>query len=479
LFLLTFLTWAWFAFIRPPVFGRWNAKRYAQTLYSTIVRGDNEELAIIAKELARSAETIVALCAYPRQQQLANNENDQQPSIAARFANDLLLLIANRKFCRHIVESSPVTAMAFFDSMTRQQKYHIPIGQFAISISTQAIAHKESILYQEGNEYTSGLIGYIKPWSQTIYGNYDLVEVLGEGFRSPLDVDFRDQWSWDAEQWNAYCRVTLVAFEAYLKSQRTPYVINRALSDIEGAFRDLYKLNHIGDEWFESDIYKRLEAAVKFVKKAVALIDKQENPPRVALRRKEKHFERDIYDSIADLIFEIMFAASSIEADPDRCWGIHHNATWGEFFDLATDSKSWKIVKFKVRRLLFEEVARMKDYLNYKGARILGYLLNVMGFKVSKGRQGYGRDYRALAKVTQAWARRNYLRLREALPDVGDAVLIGRLSFDKERRRLVLTYFKGLNNEAPRDYLELDQPIVVPREDAAVERPAGSPNGRR
>lgn len=32
LFLLTFLPWAWFAFIRPPVYGKRNAERYARTL---------------------------------------------------------------------------------------------------------------------------------------------------------------------------------------------------------------------------------------------------------------------------------------------------------------------------------------------------------------------------------------------------------------------------------------------------------------
>src|SRR5262245_50107445 len=33
LFLITFLTWAWFAFIHPPVYGKRNARRFAHTLY--------------------------------------------------------------------------------------------------------------------------------------------------------------------------------------------------------------------------------------------------------------------------------------------------------------------------------------------------------------------------------------------------------------------------------------------------------------
>lgn len=31
--------WMWFAFIKPPVFGRWNYKHFYNVLYRTIVRG--------------------------------------------------------------------------------------------------------------------------------------------------------------------------------------------------------------------------------------------------------------------------------------------------------------------------------------------------------------------------------------------------------------------------------------------------------
>ena len=59
LFLVTFLTWAWFAFIRPPVYGKRNAVRFAQTLYRSILKGSPNELAVIADELAHSARSLV------------------------------------------------------------------------------------------------------------------------------------------------------------------------------------------------------------------------------------------------------------------------------------------------------------------------------------------------------------------------------------------------------------------------------------
>jgi hypothetical protein len=38
-----------------------------------------------------------------------------------------------------------------------------------------------------------------------------------------------------------------------------------------------------------------------------------------------------------------------------------------------------KVVKFKVRRLLYDEVARMNEFANFQGAKIIGFCLNVMG----------------------------------------------------------------------------------------------------
>lgn len=58
-FLLTILTWAWLGFIRPPTYGQYNAKRFGQTLYRIILNGSPTELAVIADELAHSAQALV------------------------------------------------------------------------------------------------------------------------------------------------------------------------------------------------------------------------------------------------------------------------------------------------------------------------------------------------------------------------------------------------------------------------------------
>lgn len=461
LFLGTFLTWMYYAFIRPPIFCQANARKFAQNLYRVVLQGNDAEMAVIANELSRSAASLVK---FSRQlpsryvEQERAKPKKKKPGVED-YAYELLLLIANRKLCRHIVESSPVTALAFFDAMTADRKFDVPLSQFAKNISTEAIANKDSILYHETDAYSSGLIGYIKPWTQTIYGNFDLIEAFAESFGSPLDVDYRAMWSWDAPQWDAYCRATLVALKGYLTSDKAnshSCAIYRALSNTEGAFRDVYKLNHNPDELHTNEIYERLRVAVEFVQSAVDLIDEQEKPPVAKLRRREDNARKDIYDQVAELMLKIVFAASSVSAPSDLCWSIHYNAVWGELFNLRGNGKSWRIVHFKLRRLLYNEVDRLTEFPNYKGSRILGLLLNVMGMTTSTERDGYGREYRPLAKAVHAWTKRRYLKLREDNPDVADSCLIGGISFDEPGKRLVKTYFKGLSKEVPREYLDLE-----------------------
>ena len=242
LFLGTFLTWMYYAFIRPPVFGRRNARRFAQELYRYILRGNDDELKVIANELARSAEPLIR---YTKLYLPHSNNNEESKKHVKKkgtvedYAHDILLLIANRKFCQQIVAASPVTAQAFFEEMTNANKYHIPIGQFARNISSEAVAQKGSFLYGEAEGYESGLLGYLKPVSQAVFGDHRAIATIRP---SPLDIHYEERWAWDAKQWEAYCRAILIALKNFLSEGHgsdDSHALNRAMDDIEDAFRDL------------------------------------------------------------------------------------------------------------------------------------------------------------------------------------------------------------------------------------------------
>lgn len=230
LFLLTFLTWAWFAFIRPSTYGRHNAERYAQTLYRFILKGSQAELAVIADELTYSAAALVRQSTdrgrFKNCQDDHEEEQKRDPPKVEGYANDLLLLIADKRLCRAIVESSPGTALAIFRAMAETKKYGIQVETFAKNIVNEAIANKDSFLFHEAEGYESGLIGYHKPLSQAMFSNYDMVETIG----TLLDPDIYGKKDWDAEQWEAYCRVVLMTFRSYVEEGHSghSFVLYRA-----------------------------------------------------------------------------------------------------------------------------------------------------------------------------------------------------------------------------------------------------------
>ncbi len=468
LFLSLAMTWMWYAFIWPPIFGKRNFQRFANALYGVVVRGSSEDLPVIANELGRSAEALVKYSRIDRlewaavmPQTVAKEPPKSKKATVADIAHDVLLLIGNRKLCRYIVDSSSVTAIAFFEGAAQEHKPGLPLQQFAKNISAEAIINKDSVLYHEDEGFSAGLTGYLKPFSRAIYGNFALVEDLASKFGSPLDIEFEIRWSWDAAQWEAYCRAVTMTLDNYVKGGywgAPSYSLNRAFSNIEDATRDLYLLDERDDAFYSSDISTRLDEAVKAIRNIVDIFGKTVPIPKCNLRVRDNHNQETLYDRIANLMLKVIFDASAVKSPQSTCWTIHHNMVWSQFFGIGQQGKAWDIIQFKLRRLLYDEVIYMDKLVNYKSARVLGYCLNVMGLTLQPGKEAYGRDYYALKRVIINWTKRNYLRVREVNSDVADACLIGGITYDAARVSLVKTYARGLDREAPREYLALGTP---------------------
>jgi hypothetical protein len=329
---------------------------------------------------------------FPEEPDKRNHTNDRTeheeeqkrtPPKVEGYANDLLLLIADKRLCRAIVESSPGTALAVFQAMTETKKHGIPVETFAKNIVNEALANKDSLLYHEAEGYESGLIGYHKPLSQAMFANYEMVETIG----TLLDPDIYGRKAWDAEQWEAYCRVVLMTFRSYVKEANTQhsFVLYRAKGNIEYATSDLYTLNELASP-FDTDLFCRLRIVVDFIESAVKILDEKGVPDHVLLRLREKHGHprETFYDHIASMIFEVIFHASAVRSPRWKCWSIQHNSVWGKLFNFNhLDSPAGRLVKFKVRRLLYDEIADMRRFPNFKGAKILGFCLNVMGLAIT------------------------------------------------------------------------------------------------
>lgn len=458
-YITTFLSWAWFAFIKPPVYGRRNAKRYAQALYRFVLKGSTAELSVIADELAFSAKNLVLYSTdYSKKTRSVRGADSRDLEsllpTAEDYADDLLLLIADKKFCRTIVQSSPGTALAFFQAVGEQRKYGIQIETFAKNIVAEALANTDSFLYHETDGYESGLLGYHKPLSQAMFADYKMVEGIG----TLLNPDVLGQWKWDACKWKAYCRVVLMVLSDKIENgiMGPSFSLSQALRYIGEATYGLYKINGMEKYVRDEDEQEKLRAVVDFVGSAALLLNAKKIPNFLPLRITSSRRGETIYDEIARLIFSVVFSAARVQSPSELCWTIQHNYVWGELMGFKLEGVAGKIIKHKLRRLIYDEIVNMGRFQNYKSAMIIGYCLNVVGFIP----RSVGDNHEnILRKIVSGWAKRNYASLRLQNPSVAEACLVDSISYDAEKYRLIKTYGTHALRQKPRlIYLQLDSP---------------------
>nr|VFJ53356.1 MAG: hypothetical protein BECKFM1743A_GA0114220_101141 [Candidatus Kentron sp. FM]VFJ54576.1 MAG: hypothetical protein BECKFM1743C_GA0114222_101411 [Candidatus Kentron sp. FM]VFK10366.1 MAG: hypothetical protein BECKFM1743B_GA0114221_101381 [Candidatus Kentron sp. FM] len=335
------------------------------------------------------------------------------------------------------------------------------IRAFAKNIVSEALANKDSFLFHETSGYESGLMGYHRPVSRAMFSNCEMVEAIG----TLLEPDISGIRKWDAVQWEAYCRAVSMTFQDHVEKKGvwknsydvfgSPFGVK---GNIETAVSDLYKIDGVADSTWDDDIQTRLRVVVKFIKDAIAILDKKGVPEHLPLRIRERYGPTTtFYDYLVNMIFEVIFSASQVTSPIDQCWWIQHNTVWREFFNsLSPDGAAAKVVKFKVRRLIYDEIVDMKLFPNFKGARILGFCLNVMGVKVHDGDTFH--DGRALQKAVLSWTKKNFAWLQSYNPRIAETCLMGTITYDAEHLRLVKTYLAGVEPEPYRDYFSVDPP---------------------
>ncbi len=443
-YLLTFLTWVIFAFLKPATFSKWNAMRYVRSLFQVIVKGSPTDLAAIADEVTRSAKAIVT-DASARNKALYSlidqPSTPEKPSDVSISANQILLLIADKRFGRAVVDSSPGTAWAFFSEMADARKFSIPIETFACNIVNEAIENKSSFLYQETAGYESDLLGHYKFISKALLSNYAMVETI----RTVFDTNYENRKRWDRDQWKAYCAAILLTLNDYVDSangQHSP-VLYCAFGEIKNAVSDLYQLNGMEGSSREEDALDRLRVVVEFVVDAVEILERKGVPPGYKKRasRAKGHGQPDMLENIAELIHEVIWEASSVRSPKDLCWAVQFNAIWSSLFNLdRLVGSAGRVVKDRTFRLLLEDILEMNKYPNFRGARILGFCLNVMGLQRSN--QDYVKDSRAMHRAVLFWTKKNYLRLYEYDSRVAETCLVYGMTFDAANNRLAKEYLQ-------------------------------------
>lgn len=463
-FLLTFLGWAWFAFVRPPRFGPLNAERYVSAVYRAILRGSADELAVISDEIKRSSSQLIkyAPSMHSRWEPLrAEPVGIEQPPLrrVEGYANDFLQLIADRRFCRAVVAKGPVLALALFREIALQKKYDVAIGTFTRNIVGEALIYTDSFLYHETEGYQVGLMGHHKPLSQAIFGDYAMLSGIG----TALDADVGESFSWSSDTWGAFLRASRLALKSYVEAgfPSDTTVLSRLHSRLEFAANDLYQLDGaVALDW-RTGPYATLRVLVDYLKDSIEILGKMPVPKYIELRMHKRYGPGfSVYDIVAGSIFHVIFCAASVRSPVITCWIIQHNTVWADLFELFADkSDAGAYVRHKVRRLIYNEIKEMERFPNFKGAKYLAFCLNVMGLMVD-GRS-INKEYRPLHRALIAWTHRNYESLRAANLEVAEACLVDGISYDSENRRLVKAYpAGGLRKEPIYVFLDL-LPLTV------------------
>jgi hypothetical protein len=114
------------------------------------------------------------------------------------------------------------------------------------------------------------------------------------------------------------------------------------------------------------------------------------------------------YDTIAQLIFEVIGHATWLKTKEFDGWAIHYSAVWSSLYN-SDRSKTRKIVLFKVRRLLYEEIKGIETHPNFSNAAYLGYCLNVLGLEVGKKRDFRADEYIRYGKPSSPLHKRTIL----------------------------------------------------------------------
>jgi hypothetical protein len=468
-YLATFLIWAWFAFIRPPRFGKRNDRYFASAMYDVVLRGNAAELSIVADEVTQSAQALVAF-ATDNTRRFTLGPGGERVEVPApnltrtqQFANELLMLIADRRFCHAVVDSSSSTALALFEAMRASEKFKIPIDTFARNILGEALINKNSFLYHEADGYSSGLLGYHQPLSQAMFSSFRMASAL-DIFSMPGAWGLK---RWDGEQWGGFCRLVLMTFEDYVTQIHSgaPIALHSAFYHISRAASDLALLTD-GSEFKDSDEIARLRVIVEFIEGVVRALDGQGTPRHVELRIKTRALQQSTYDQIAEVIVELILSASEVSS-PKWVWVVQHNLLWGDLFSFSHfDGPAGRIIFFKLRRLLFDEIAMMTEMPNYKGARILSFCLNVLGIHAPKRKIDKGSYPLHLAILR--WTRKNFARLHYESPQVAEVCLPVGLSYDAATCRLMKSFPVTAFRREP-EYLYFEV-VPLPADPSSSER---------
>ena len=253
----------------------------------------------------------------------------------------------------------------------------------------------------------------------------------------------------------------LLLIEDYLNSYGNFYhqydSITSSIENIEYSSYDIYKLKGRFEEFKQTVEYGCLESAIKFAKGFKDLLEIRTEflPTKDYLEILST--DRTLFDDLAGLMYAIILHSTRTQVDPDDLYWLQYNTVWDGLFKNFDDTKSGKILRRKVRKLLWEKVKSISKIASSDNTRLLGLFMNIFGLE-RIGDSCMCKEWQAFKRLILFFVKKNYLKLRKENLEAADMCLVGRISFDDQNKRLVCTYSRWIGQEKNERYLDLSEP---------------------
>lgn len=462
---LLILYWMMICFIRPPRFSRFTARHFYRQAYVHIANGSKEEMLALAREIMREAPRLIR---HTPRRKRHHFEDDKPVKLSAlqTHAYYLNMLLSDTRFCDVVAKEIPSFPAHMVETAVEFKRYDAPIHLMVRRVVIAMLNSPGSALFVENEWLGQGFIGEAKPITRSIFGNWHLLESYELGLEAPLDLDYPHARSWDTDAWRVYFGMA----REYVRGLTSTGSVNwntqgiRHILETTGrAYEQLGDLKKYEDTFSPYNPTWHAKEANDFLNHLVKAFD--ESKGWVGFDRRDNFsYGHDLSSKIAVLLFDAIFNAAQVNTKEFRMWNVQYSIVWApiERHEIR-DTAIMKMVRRKLRRMIWDEIVRMDDFPNYKGAAYVRFCLNVLGFydESVHRKNTLERDSWALAKVIAGWMKKNYQTIAISHPPVAEAMLPANIEYHRDAQTLLRTHDDTLTGVPRLNTFALDPPSDV------------------
>ncbi len=424
-------SWILFSFILPPVFGKYNAKKFADELFTRAYSGHEIELIKYIKELERSIDRVFECL-------VVLNHQSSQLSDYSKYGHEIVYLLGERRVCRAIVMHYPEFLFSFLSNLEKYQKHTFEVSIFLNHIVSEALLFKDSFLHREQKEYTHEYIGRIKPISNALFGDVK----IHRAFKGVLVLDYDDYEKWDSVTWSVYSSVVLQSANALFSKNNQEYIQNQnnVVSNFELLIgRITYGLDHNSFD-YSMERFRCIRVITELVTNYCSVLDGAENYKRFSVNAESLSRHEDVLSHLVDLAYTLILRMVLKKQDDEDVWQLYHNELWSPLFsDLSSrDSSTLLALQQRLLRKFYHEISRLPEFPNYEGSAIIRYLLTIFGLSTHKW---YATSLqRRFHKLLLEFVATNYATIESKNKKVAESCLPPEMTLDKKRNIIEAIY---------------------------------------